>query len=446
MKGAQFGPGPARVKKLSVCAKIVASAILADVEPWLPARRNRVATGKTTFKSGRFILRTLFPGGKMPPSTAGRDACRYIFREPLKLAALAAVFFCILPAHAQTNDDFLATVQKNFARWDLNHDGILSANELDSAIADTHTTGPDAAALAALKRAARTAKTPLPVFSLTNIAAITTSGQPDLAQFYLEGEKRLAGMTNRTLFAGGLPRLETIHQGRLGNCFCLAPLGAMVYRDPAQVAAMFTVETNGDFSVRLGRRTVEVAPPTDAEIAMSSSNEHEGIWVNVYEKAVGTARNDDRPENERLDSALDALARGGSAGTMLAYITGHDMKRFSFKFAKMSAAMTNDVAGKLVELREKLRAATAGKILMTCGTINPTTHGLTPNHAYAVLGYDAASDKVMLWNPHGQDFTPQGTEGPKNGYVTRNGIFKIPLTEFVKQFSGMAFEVPEVKA
>jgi hypothetical protein len=357
------------------------------------------------------------------------------------------LLICALTLHlrAQTTADFLAAVQKNFARWDLNHNGILSSNELDSAVADSHTTGPDAAAVAALKRASRTAKTPLPAFSITNIAAITASRQPDLSQFYLEGVKRLAGMTNRTLFASGLPRLETIHQGRLGNCFSLAPLGAMVYRDPAQVAAMFTVETNGDFSVRLGRRTVEVAPPTDAEIAMSSSNEHDGIWVNVYEKALGTARNDDRPENERLDSPLDALARGGSAGTMLAYITGHDMKRFSFKFAKLPASATNDVAGRLDELREKLRAATAGKILMTCGTIKPTTPELTPNHAYAVLGYDAASDKVMLWNPHGQDFAPHGAEGPENGYVTKHGVFEIPLSEFVKQFSGMAFEVPDVK-
>jgi len=59
------------------CLKIVASAILADVKLWLPARRNRLAIGKTTVESGRFTLRTLFPGGKMPPSTAGRDACRY---------------------------------------------------------------------------------------------------------------------------------------------------------------------------------------------------------------------------------------------------------------------------------------------------------------------------------------------------------------------------------
>jgi Calpain family cysteine protease len=358
----------------------------------------------------------------------------------------AAAIFLIAAANAQTAGDFLSVVKNNFPRWDLNHNGVLSSNELDAAISDARTTGADAAAIAALKRASRLTKTPLPEFSFTNIATMTATKQPDLAQFFRDGLKRIQGATNRNLFADGLPYLETIHQGKLGNCFCLAPLGAMVARDPAQVAAMFVAETNGNFCVHLGKKMVEVAPPSDAEIAMSSSNEHEGIWVNLYEKAVGTARNDDRPENERLDSPLDALARGGSAGTMLAYITGHEMQRFSFKFAKIPASATNDISAKLAELREKLRAATAEKRLMTCGTIKPATPDLTPNHAYAVLSYDAAHDAVKLWNPHGQNFTPKAAAGPENGYVTAHGVFEIPLTEFVKQFSGMAFEILPLEA
>jgi hypothetical protein len=64
--------------------KTVASAILADVEPGLPARRNRVATGKTIGGFERSIIRTVFPGGGTPPSTAGKDARRHIFRQALK--------------------------------------------------------------------------------------------------------------------------------------------------------------------------------------------------------------------------------------------------------------------------------------------------------------------------------------------------------------------------
>jgi hypothetical protein len=353
----------------------------------------------------------------------------------------AAIFFTAFAAAAQMTNGFLPAVQNNFARWDLNHDGILSTNELDAAVADPQTKNDAAAAVAALKRASRLPKISLPPLTVENIAALAAQREPNVALMFGEGLKRISGATNRSLFADGLPKLETIHQGKLGNCFCLAPLGAMVHRDPAQVAAMFTALTNGDYCVRFGKKTVEVSPPTDAEIAMTSSNDRDGIWVNLYEKAVGTARNEDRPLAERADSPLDALARGGSAGTMLAYITGHDMVRFSFKFAKDPAFPTNDFAAKLVALREKLSAATRQNQLMTCGTIKPTTPGLTPNHAYAVLGYEADADAVELWNPHGEDFSPAGAPGAENGYATVKGVFQIPVAQFVRQFSGMAFEV-----
>ena len=73
--------------RLRACLKMVASAILADVELGLPARRNCVATGKVMMKCERFDRWTVFPGGKMPPSTAGKDACRHIFRQALRFYA-----------------------------------------------------------------------------------------------------------------------------------------------------------------------------------------------------------------------------------------------------------------------------------------------------------------------------------------------------------------------
>ena len=347
---------------------------------------------------------------------------------------------CAVQLGAQPSNEFIASVQKNFARWDLNHDGILSSNELDVVVANPQITNEAAAAVAALKRVSRGTKAAAPSLTLANITTLTGQRQPDFALMFSAGLKRISAATNRNLFADGLPKLETIHQGKLGNCFCLAPLGAMVHRDPAQVAAMFVAETNGNYSVRLGKKTVEVPPLTDAEIAMTASNEHAGIWVNLYEKAVGTARNEDKPTGQRVNSPLDVIARGGSSGTMLAYLTGNDVVRFSFKFAKAPASVTNDLAAKLAELRGKLAAATQEKRLMTCGTVKPTTPGLTPNHAYAVLDYDTDNDAVRLWNPHGQSFRPKGAPGLDSGYATTNGIFQIPLPHFVQQFNSMAFE------
>ena len=83
---------------------------------------------------------------------------------------------------------------------------------------------------------------------------------------------------------------------------------------------------------------------------------------------------------------------------------------------------------------------------MTCGTTEVTTPGLTPKHAYAVLAYDEATDQVTLWNPHGQAFTPKGPAGLANGYPTKDGVFRLPVEEWVVQFSGFAYEKTAVTA
>src|SRR6185295_3968187 len=118
-----------------------------------------------------------------------------------------------------------------------------------------------------------------------------------------------------------------------------------------------------------------------------------------------------KPEAQTPVSPIDALGRGGSAGTMLSFITGHEITRFSFKFAKDTAATPAQRDAKLSELRNQLNAAVRENRLMTCGTTKTTTPGVTPNHAYAVLGFDAKTDAVTLWNPHGSSFTPKGPMG-----------------------------------
>ena len=47
----------------------------------------------------------------------------------------------------------------------------------------------------------------------------------------------------------------------------------------------------------------------------------------------------------------------------------------------------------------------------------------------AVIGWDAAADKVTIWNPWGNTIEPKGT-GPNAGYKTVNGVFTMPLDRF----------------
>lgn len=361
-------------------------------------------------------------------------------RRPLVLCFLC---FCAGLGAAEPVAEFAEQVGRSFARWDRDHDGVLAPAELDVAVADPANQGKDAAALAALKRASRSTRLKVPPLTLPYVrataAAAPVAGQPDFNKMYKEGLAALATATRREAFPDGPPRLDTIHQGRLGNCFCLAPLGAMVHRDPAQVVALFAKEADGAYRVTLGERVVRITPPTEAELAMTSSNEGAGLWVNLYEKAVGTALNEAKPADQRVGSPMDVLAKGGSAGTMLEFITGRPIRRISFTFAKDAKV---DQAGRVARRRElhaQVEAAVRERRLMTCGTLAVTTPGLTPNHAYAVLGYDAATQRVRLWNPHGGTFAPKGEPGPTTGYPMKDGVFELGLEEWTKQFSGMAY-------
>jgi len=64
---------------------MVASAILADVEPARPARRKKRRRAIHLVKPAVSAERTVFPDGKMPDLYGRRDARRYLFRQALRI-------------------------------------------------------------------------------------------------------------------------------------------------------------------------------------------------------------------------------------------------------------------------------------------------------------------------------------------------------------------------
>jgi hypothetical protein len=343
-------------------------------------------------------------------------------------------------------EQFVAVLEKNFTAWDADQDGQISTDEINQLVANTGIYGEDAAAVAALKRASRIRKVTLPSFTLERLKSIASTqppakDMPDFAAMFGGSLKRIVS-AKRELFTAAGPRIETIHQGKMGNCFSLAPLAALVHQRPDYVRTeMIRPQADGSIAVRLGNADVKVTPPTDAEIALCSGNEDGGLWVNVYEKAAGEAHNAKKPADKRDATGLDALSRGGSAGTQLAFITGREMYRVSCKFAKEKDLSQADYDKHMTELRTALTSAVKEKRLMTCGTLKTTIPGITPNHAYAILSYDSASDVIHLWNPHGDTKQVKGEPGPQNGYPITDGIFEMPLAVFVKEFAGTAYEV-----
>lgn len=371
---------------------------------------------------------------------------------PALVLLLAVTPPCCVRAQDKTSDLFMQAVAARFYAWDLDHNQALSMAELDVAIKDPANTGRPAAALAALKRASLSTDCTLPPLTFNNIRELVSrppaKHQPNLARLYLEGLRRINSLTKGQLFASSLPRLETIRQGRIGDCFCLAPIGAMVHRDPHEVASMFSMAGDYHCVVRIGPASVVVAVPTDAERATGklANNGQDGLWVNLYEEAMGQLHNSLKLPDQQSYSPIEAIADGGSAGKIISFLTGHKVSGFSLGFGKNSTAPAALIDTRLASLRRKLADATGQKRLVTCSTERPATPGLTPRHVYALLAYDPINDTIDLWNPHGNDFTPKGLPGLTNGYPTRNGLFTMPVPEFVQLFSGMAFEDPELAA
>ena len=338
--------------------------------------------------------------------------------------------------------DYATVVKARFASWDRNKDGKLVKEEIDRAVADPSVTGSEAAAIVAIRRGTRSKSHQLPPLTLPTLLAPAKAGViPDFPELYGSSLARIA-KARRELFPAGKPSLNEFRQGKLGDCFCLAAMGAMVSRDPADVVKMITPKADGSFVVRLGAKEVIVPAPTDAELALTASGGDGGFWINVYEKAIALHRAASVKAGDTPPSLIDLLAKGGSAGATIEVITGNKIERFPCKFARDPGVSEAERKEKLAELRKRLTQAFADRRLVTTGTNRgaETPPGIHTGHAYAVVGYDAKTDRIALWNPHGQTFTPKGEPGYKTGYTTRDGRFEMPLPEFVRAFAGLAFE------
>jgi len=349
------------------------------------------------------------------------------------LLTLLATAILLSPAVAEENPSpFLAQATQNFDAWDVNHDHALNMAEIDHAIADPAVRGEAAACAVALKRGTKDSAAKL---TLEDIRA-----GKDYAKLYVSAVERIT-KANHTLFATQPPQVDSIRQGKTGDCFCLAALRTMIQRDPQVIVDMIKPQADGAFSVKVGSQIIAVPSLTDGEIAIGSNTQN-GLWPLVYEKAVGISR--------IKEGAVDAtpynvVTKGGSAGSMMSVLTGHQIKRWSCKTWRDAESDPARQAEMLDDLRHQLTAAFADKRLVTGGTASLAQGkkgppGITFNHGYAVLGYDAAKDEMFLWNPHGDDFKPKGEDGLANGYTKTKGEFRIPLKELVTFFGGFAFE------
>jgi hypothetical protein len=406
----------------------------------------------------------------------------------LALAGAAIPLRAALESKRPAHTPFVAVLLRDFDSWDANHDGVLSADEIEHVVMDPAVKGDDAAAAAAIKLLSRSKKNTLPPLtksffeqydklalelsshraagttqpsdamsatvdtvasaSTTRPAARSSRLPADFDLYFNAGKQRIA-RGGPVPFTGRFA-LEDTRQGPLGDCFFVSSISSLAYHDPARFAQMISPKPDGSYVVKLpATQPIDVPAPTDAELAISSTTAGDGVWLAVMEQAFGKYRARLHGGSEEIDGT-ELIRTGGDSMPTIRALTGRKAIRFSFgKTVEDRAANADTVLPKLrrelVSALAEHRVITAGIAGRTAttqasGTIPPLPPDISSNHVYAVLDYDPKTDIVEIWNPHGQQFKPKGPAGLKFGYPTDHGRFKLPLTEAFAFYSSFTFE------
>jgi hypothetical protein len=382
------------------------------------------------------------------------------------------VGFLFLAGHgwAQTNDvagrtngvprfhPFKQVLTNYFAQWDADGNGVLSSNEIDVAVGSSKFQGEPAAAISAIKLVVRGGKYNLPPLTLdyllqsplrearvtndasfvenTAVDAKPSDAPPSFSLRYINGLNRLR-RTQRELFPDNLPAIQNCQQGRLGDCYLISVIGGMAFRNPGDIKAMFRTNADGSAVVTFRDGQSAIVPPlTDGEILLSSSAGSNGLWLAVLENAYGRLRLQSQHADSEDTPLTDAIAHGGKSSAVIHVLDGFATISFNLKTA------TNNPTTFADKLRKLLVSTLQAHRLVELST--PKTGTLPPQinnkHAWAVIGYDAQTDVLRVWNPHGNNFKPKGPDGLDNGYRTQAGQFDIPLKDVLKVYGSITFE------
>jgi hypothetical protein len=345
----------------------------------------------------------------------------------------------------QTEQGLSRILDAGFPQWDRNHNGTLALDEINAVIENPRVTGDEAAAAVVIHQhfAPKGEDGNFP--GLTRAQLLAFASERETVHAFSKHRKHIKSI-NHTLFVSGDPNLVTFHQGGVGDCYLLSVIAALVNRDPQMVRTMIKPASGGAYAVDFGsRKVVKVSPPTDAELMMGArEGSNRGIWLSVLEKAYAAVREEKRAGlNRQTVDADEAVAKdllgGGRAGPVITLFTGHQAA--SVPVGRWAQEDAQQAAERLHELLIKL---TGERRLMAAGTGKNADKQLPKHiphgHMCAVLGYDSTRRMVRVFNPWGNDVTPQGPAGLVNGYVTRDGVFEVPIQEWVKIFGSLAFE------
>jgi hypothetical protein len=343
-------------------------------------------------------------------------------------------------------DSFAAVVETHFKKWDRDGDGKLSAKRVNGLLRDHSITGPAAAALAAIHNFQHVKKQNAPPLTLAFLTAAPRKGSPqsELADNYQSYHDHIANLPKQIFVDDKPPSLKGFSQGILGDCYYMAIVGAAVARNPVAVKKIFHVHADGSCDLKfVTGRQVHVPRLTEAEIALGGTAGTQGLWLNVLEEGLGLL---DLRVSSKQGAAMDFIEAGAPGLSMDAIIglfTGHGVEHFPIRQGNVKQPPPErDLPGLQAKLRSVLRRTAEHHGLVVAETPNGAKMppGMSDNHTYALLRHDPDSDRVHIWNPWGEDFTPKGKPGLEFGYPHKGGHADMSLKDFVHIFENVRYE------
>ena len=340
---------------------------------------------------------------------------------------------------------FLQIMRANFLKWDKDGDDQLTRKEVNALVFRPDIRGRVAAAVATLHLYLREHPQQQTIPKSDVVPAADGKAGLNLEKvfdFYF----RHISHTSREVFAENcVPSIESVSQGSLGDCFFLAALGSAIQRDPKAVKQMIRPFPDGSAEVAfLGGPKLRVRRMSDTEIALTSTAENQGMWLNILEKAYGQAclrRGTRGPKKHPDDLDIDIIARGGDARRTIELFSEHVGTLVTFRHDE--GEKLPPTAEEMPGLRNKIHRLLISRVenhsLMVAGTTaGNLLPGIRAHHDYSVLGYDAEQRIVHLWNPQGKP-SGAGKDDPTN-----HGSFDLPLDDFLKSFGGLIYETDQV--
>ena len=273
--------------------------------------------------------------------------------------------------------------------------------------------------------------------TLGNLTAGSSAGKLDklVGKWFLGADHPLATYGNMTfsytvaagtLFSADGPKFSDVNQGAVGDCYFVGTLGEIAARAPNDVRNMFIVNGDGTYTVRFfnhGRAdfvTVDSQLPVDkwgrfvfANMGDYAKNTGNVLWVALAEKAyvqmneAGWLRPSDWSGGKNVYDAIS----GGMMSDVLHQVSNRD-------------AINAYVGTSGQSFQQFVSAYNVGQMIGFASKSSPSSASIVGGHQYVVVGYNATTRQVTLFNPWGLD---NGSEYP--------GLVTLSWTEIELNFS-----------